>query len=79
MINKIIKTVISNTLKNRKKYNQKILTILEREVEENPQLRFIQILHILGIIDGTDKFYEEPKLTYEKIKKEINEEKRNKR
>jgi uncharacterized protein YihD (DUF1040 family) len=79
MINKIIKRVITSTLKNRKKYNEKILTILQREVEENPELRFIQILHKVGIIDGTDKFYEEPKLTYEKIKKEINEEKRNKR
>lgn len=65
---------------NRQEANKKILEIVTSAVENNPDLRFIQILWKLGIIDSKkfgdekmfyekilDRFYEEPKETLKRI------------
>lgn len=57
---------------NRQEANKKILEIVTLEVENNPDLRFIQILWKLGIIDSRDekiidRFYEEPEETLKRI------------
>lgn len=61
-------------LENRLEYNKKILELLSMLVEKYPDLRFNQILWQLEIIqkdkDGNiiDNFYEEPSVTFERIK-----------
>ena len=68
-INELIEKCIKNTIKNRYKYNKKILTILDQEIERNKEIRFMQVLYNIGITGiEEDRFYEEPKLTYQKIK-----------
>lgn len=57
---------------NRQEANKKILEIVTSAVENNPDLRFIQILWKLGIIDSRDekildRFYEEPEETLKRI------------
>ncbi len=57
---------------NRKKSNKKILQLLEKTLEESPDLRFIQALWALKIIDQEDnhiidRFYEESSVTLERI------------
>lgn len=53
----------------RQEANRKIVSMISEQVEEHPELRFIQILWNLGIIrqnvDGEiiDKFCEEPWIT----------------
>lgn len=60
----------------RKKYNEKLLKRLEEYLSENPEIRFIQALWNLGIIDKAndvfvDRYYEEPKVTYKRVCKTI--------
>lgn len=57
---------------NRKESNKKILQLLEKKLEESPDLRFIQALWALKIIDQEDnhiidRFYEEPSVTLKRI------------
>lgn len=65
---------------NRKEENEKLLKILKDYLEANPDIRFIQALWNLGIIDRqvidasgfetsfiVDRFYEEPDKTLERI------------
>lgn len=65
---------------NRKEENEKILGILKDYLESNPDVRFIQALWALGIIDRevidgsaheiyvpVDRFYEEPNETLKRI------------
>ena len=53
--------------------NREILLRLEGFLEANPDLRFIQALKVLAIIDeGKDKFHEESTQTLETIKKLTN-------
>ena len=62
----------------RQEYNLEIVKKLEKFLEKNPQMRFIQALWALGIItrDGNlnieDKFYEEPDETLKRVMKELN-------
>ena len=50
--------------------NKKIINILETAIQENPCLRFNQILHSLNIISSEgDSFYDEP----EKVLKRVEE------
>lgn len=51
----------------RYEYNKKILNIIKNEIEENKDLRFIQLLWKLNIIDHEDHFYEESKETFDKL------------
>ena len=56
-------------IEDRAKYNQECLTLLAQYLEAHPELRFIQALWALIIVDREDRFYEEPSVTLEKIKK----------
>lgn len=69
---------------NRKEENKKLLKILEDYLESNPDIRFIQALWALGIIDREvtdssgfetsfiiDRFYEEPNKTLERVNSKI--------
>lgn len=47
--------------------NQKILEILKEKVEEYPDLRFIQLLMNLDVVDHEDRFYEESNVTLKRI------------
>ena len=57
----------------RKEANQKLLEILKETLENNPELRFIQALWALNLIDVhsmgniVDRFYEESSTTLERI------------
>jgi hypothetical protein len=57
-----------NSKSERLEYNLEILELLKDFAEQNPELRFSQIMSIVGDLD----FYEESKDTLEKIKKELN-------
>jgi hypothetical protein len=50
----------------RQEYNRKILEKLTKVVDENPELRFSQILHVLGADEML--FYEESETTYKLLK-----------
>lgn len=54
---------------NRAKYNKECLEHLTKYIEAHPELRFIQALWALNIVDREDRFHEEPSVTLEKIKK----------
>ena len=55
-------------VKTRYKYNKKILTLLEKEIENNKEIRFMQLMYNIGIVgEEQDRFYEESKSTYKKI------------
>lgn len=43
--------------------NKKIVEKISQIVDVCPQLRFIQLLWALGIVDGQDRFYEESEIT----------------
>lgn len=58
---------------NRKEENEKILKLLKDYLEANPDIRFIQALWNLKLIDSKigegiiDRFYEEPNETLKRI------------
>jgi len=58
-----------NSKSERLKYNLEILELLKDFAEQNPELRFSQIMSIFFEEIG---FYEEPKDTLEKIKEKFN-------
>jgi hypothetical protein len=60
---------IENKLKLRQKANKEILGIIEKLVNDNSQLRFCQILTILGL--DNDNFNEEPVDTLTRIKEKV--------
>ncbi len=72
-----------NDTTTRRKYNELILRELERAIKENPDLRFIQALWAVGLIDSDsqrdaegrfkviDRFFEESVATWERIKANI--------
>lgn len=62
---------IEQKLKLRQKANKEILGIIENLVENNSQLRFCQILTILGL--DSDRFNEESVDTLEIIKEKVTE------
>lgn len=74
---KIDKKYVSEMLKkhwhptkhpNRKKYNLEILEEVNHFLIQNPDMRFIQALWALNIVDEEDRFYEEPEITLAKVK-----------
>lgn len=62
---------IETKLENRQAANKQILKIIEELVNNNSQLRFCQILTILGLDD--DRFMEESVDTLEAIKNKVAE------
>ena len=59
---------------NTQKHNLEILEEVKKFLEKYPDMRFIQALWALNIVDKEDRFYEEPEITLEKIeeaKKEL--------
>ena len=62
---------IETKLENRQAANKQILKIIEELVDNNSQLRFCQILTILGLDD--DRFMEESVDTLEAIKSKVAE------
>ena len=62
---------IETKLENRQAANKQILKIIEELVDNNSQLRFCQILTILGLDD--DRFMEESVDTLEAIKNKVAE------
>ena len=64
--------IIVLKMNNRLYYNLKLLHILRRKINENPDLRFQQLLWNLGIENGNDRFYEESKITYNKVINNLN-------
>lgn len=54
----------------RYEYNKKLLDIISQAIEKNPDLRFIQLLWKLNIVNNEDRFHEESKETYNLAKKE---------
>jgi len=61
---------LNDDISNRQKYNICILKLVADMVKQYPDLRFHQILQILGIEKPGDEdlFNEESKVTFEKIK-----------
>ena len=59
-------------------YNLDVAYELLDYLLENPELRFIQALWALGIVNGADRFHEPSKKTLEtlKLRKKIEEERR---
>lgn len=55
--------------KNRQEYNYRIVEIILKEIEKNPDLRFNQILYNLKIVDNTDTYYKESKEVYKELTK----------
>ena len=51
----------------RDKYNKECLEKLSVILEQHPELRFIQALWALDIVDREDRFFEEPNITLERI------------
>ena len=60
---------IEQKLKLRQKANKEILCIIEKLVNDNSQLRFCQILTILGL--DNDRFMEESVDTLARIKEKV--------
>lgn len=52
----------------RHEYNIMIMDIIKEYIDKYPNFRFIQLLWLLNIVNNMDRFQEESKLTYEKIK-----------
>ena len=52
----------------RQKYNLEILEEVKNFLEKQPDMRFIQALWALNIVDKEDRFYEEPEITLAKVK-----------
>lgn len=74
---KIDKKYVSEMLKkhwhpakhlDRQKYNLEILEEVKKFLEKQPDMRFIQALWALNIVDKEDRFYEEPEITLAKVK-----------
>ncbi len=55
-------------MKERKEYNIECLKELTDFIKVHPELRFIQALWALNIVDNEDRFYEESSVTLEKIR-----------
>lgn len=67
---------VQDKIKVRHEYNDKILSALKKYIDRNRDIRLIQALQNLGVIDadGTDRFYEEPYDTYQLMLEKILEE-----
>lgn len=55
--------------------NQQILRLLSQYINENPHQRFIQALWNLDIVNGADRFSEEPQITLKKVEYRLEQQK----
>jgi len=64
-------------LNQRKEFNRKILELLLKEVEDNPEIRFKQLLISLKILEkfSSEEFNEESEESYKKIRNSVNRNK----
>ena len=58
-------------IKDRNKYNKECLNLVRKFLEKNPDLRFIQALWALNIVNSEDRFHEEPNITLKKIQEAL--------
>ena len=79
-MNRDLDEILSDKLKEheeeilqRKQFNLELLKIVEEYINSNEQLRFIQILWNLNIIDKIDRFHEEPQLTLKRVKNRLSQ------
>ena len=56
---------------NRQEYNLKILDIIRAKAQEYPDMRFHQLLWAFGATVEGDQFYEESKVTLNRILKTL--------
>lgn len=52
---------------NRQEYNLKILDIIRAKAQEYPDMRFHQLLWAFGVTTEGDQFYEESKVTFNRL------------
>lgn len=52
--------------------NKKIVSKISEFIERCPDMRFIQLLWALGIVNSEDRFYEESEITYKIVEKYCN-------
>lgn len=76
-LNELLKLQLKSTkikVEERFEANQKLLRYLEKCINENPDLRFGQILVAFGFVSGDEQriFYEEPIDVLEKVNKKLN-------
>ena len=57
---------------NRLEANRELLKLVSTVVEMYPDWRFQQVLWNMSIVDGTDKFYEEPVDTLKRVREHLN-------
>ena len=64
---------IKKSIDNRKAANEDILEILSDFVAAYPEMRFMQILSVLGLSfdESNDRFYEESEETLEKVNEKV--------
>lgn len=55
-------------MKEQQIYNMQLAYEVLDYIMDNPDLRFIQALWALGIVDGNDRFYESSEKTLQKLK-----------
>ena len=65
---------IKEKIRNRSFYNQKIIELLSEVIDDNPEIRFNQIIYMLNH-DIQDIFSEEPDVTYNRLVNKIIESK----
>ena len=53
---------------NRLEANRALLKLVSTVVEMYPDWRFQQLLMNVGVVDGVDRFYEEPEMTLSRIR-----------
>ena len=56
---------------NRQEYNLKILDIIKVKAQECPDMRFHQLLWAFGVTIEGDQFYEESKVTFNRLLKTL--------
>lgn len=61
----------SKPINSRHASNVAIIKKLRKVIDMYPELRFVQLLYAVGILDGQDLFYEESAKTLKKIKDRI--------
>lgn len=62
-------------LQNRQKYNNMIIRTLKKYIRNNPTFKFVQILHVLGVITASGSWQEDSECTYKRIMRTLEQQK----